>query len=100
MDFIFSSTPYEVQAIRRAEPVDLAGIPVPFASAEDLILHKLLAGRPRDIEDVTGVVSRKGSALDWEYLLRWAREFAVVAGREHLPERIAELRRVGDSFEE
>ena len=60
MDFIFSTTPYERQAIARAEPVVLAGVPVPFATAEDLLIHKLFAGRPRDLEDAAGVVRRKG----------------------------------------
>lgn len=52
--FIFSTTPYEAEAIRRATPRELEGTPVPFASAEDLILHKLFAGRPRDDEDGRG----------------------------------------------
>jgi hypothetical protein len=32
--------------------------PVRFASAEDLIIHRLGAGRPRDVEDVAGVPAR------------------------------------------
>jgi hypothetical protein len=92
VDFIFSTTAYERQAIERAVHVDLAGRSVPFASAEDLILHKLFAGRPRDHEDATGVVRRRGKDLNWEYLERWGREFAQVPGREDLPARIARLK--------
>jgi hypothetical protein len=92
VDFIFSTTPYEAQAIGRAVIVKLAGTSVPFASAEDLILHKLFAGRPRDWEDAVGVVRRKGTTLDWEYLHRWAAEFALVPGQEDLPDRLARLR--------
>jgi len=65
LDFIFSTTAYERQAIARAERVELLGTPVPFATAEDLIVHKLFAGRPRDVEDAAGVVRRKGPTLDW-----------------------------------
>jgi hypothetical protein len=93
VDFIFSSTTYERQAIARAGTMDLAGTPVPFAAAEDLIIHKLFAARPRDLEDVRGVVLRKGDALDWAYMEKWAREFAGVPGREAMPEMLAELRR-------
>jgi len=39
VDFIFSTTPYE----RQAEEVVLTGEPVPFASAEDLLIHKWFA---------------------------------------------------------
>lgn len=93
VDFIFSTTPYERQAIVRAVPVRLGGVTVPFAAAEDLILHKLFAGRPRDLEDVAGVVRRKSTELDWRYLERWAREFAAVPGREGMPAAVERLRR-------
>lgn len=92
IDFIFSSTPYELQAIDRAVRVNLLDVPVPFASAEDLLLHKLFAARPRDIEDAAGVVRRRGTELDWGYLERWAAEFATVPGREDLPRRLEALR--------
>ncbi len=95
VDFIFSTTLYERQAIARAVEVELKGVPVPFASVEDLILHKLFAGRPRDIEDIHGVVRRKGTEIDWAYLSRWAREFASVPGRESLPEQLERLRGAG-----
>jgi hypothetical protein len=93
VDFIFSSTEYERQAIARAEPVELAGVSVPFASAEDLIILKLFAARARDLEDVRGVVLRKGALLDWGYMERWADEFVGVPGREAMPAMLAELRR-------
>ena len=35
---------------------------------EDLILHKLFAGRPRDLEDVSGIVLRQRGKLDWDYV--------------------------------
>jgi hypothetical protein len=92
LDLIFSTTPYETQAIARAVLVDVGSREVPFATAEDLILHKLFAGRPRDLEDAAGVVRRKGAEVDWEYLARWAREFAVIPGREDLPAQLALLR--------
>ncbi len=93
VDFILSTTPFERQALKRAEPVELGEVQVPFASAEDLLLFKLFAGRPRDLEDAVGVVRRKGASLDWRYLELWAAEFSVVPGREDLPRRLAELRK-------
>ena len=95
VDFIFSATPYETQAIARAVRVIVGGIEVPFATAEDLIVHKLFAGRARDVEDAVGVVRRKGTDLDWAYIERWAREFASVPGREDLPSKVAQLRAAG-----
>lgn len=92
VDFIFSTTAYEAQAIERAVEVEVGGESVAFAAVEDLLLHKLFAGRPRDLEDARGVVRRKGETIDWVYVRRWAEEFAEIPGRETMPERVEELR--------
>ena len=63
VDFILSFTPYERDAIARAKKIDIGGEHVQFATAEDLLVHKILAGRPRDLEDVRGVL-RKNPDLD------------------------------------
>ncbi len=92
VDLIFSTTPYERQAIARATHVAIGDVDVPFATAEDLLIHKLFAGRPRDLEDAVGVVRRRHGELDWEYLRRWAAEFAAVPGREGMPSQVEKLR--------
>jgi hypothetical protein len=63
VDFIFSTTDYKRQAIDRAVLVDLGGTSIPFASAEDLIIHKLFAGRARDWEDPSA--SSAGRERGW-----------------------------------
>jgi len=92
IDFIFSTTPYEQQAIARAVLVPVTGEDVPFATAEDLIIHKLFAGRPRDWDDAVSVVRRKGGGLDWDYIEHWGQRFAEVPGREDLPVQMKRLR--------
>lgn len=92
VDFIFSSTPYERQAIERAVHVDIEGVDVPFATAEDLLIHKLFAGRPRDLEDAESVVRRREKDLDWDYVQHWAWEFTAIPGREGMPDDVDELR--------
>ena len=92
IDFIFSNIPYERQAIDRAVEVTLNDVPVPFASPEDLILHKLFSGRPRDIEDIQGVVLMKGNELDWDYIEKWAAEFTSIPDRENLLDQVEELK--------
>lgn len=93
VDFVFSTTPYERAAIDRAQRIAIAGEAVPFATAEDLIIHKLFAGRAIDWEDVVSVVRRKGQTLDWQYIDTWAAAFAEVPGRNDLPARVDRLRR-------
>ncbi len=74
IDFIFSFTPYETQAIGRAKSIILSGQEVCFASPEDLILHKIFAGRPRDLEDVRTLIL-KNPGIGVAYIRRWLKEF-------------------------
>lgn len=64
LDVVLAGPGLEDLFLERAVPIDVAGTVVPFISPEDLIVTKLLAGREKDIEDVRGVLSERGSALD------------------------------------
>ena len=74
VDVALGLTGFERQAIDRATPRELGTSSPPVVTAEDLILMKLLASRPRDIDDIAKVVSRQGAALDWAYLLETGRQ--------------------------
>jgi len=74
VDFIFSYTPYETGAIKRGNKVKIMGQEVNIASPEDLIIHKIFAGRPRDIEDVRTVLL-KNPDVDMQYIREWLKEF-------------------------
>ncbi len=74
VDFIFSFTPYERQAVLRSRAVSLRGTDVMFAAAEDVIIHKVFAGRPRDLEDVKSILL-KNPDLDKDYVSKWLGEF-------------------------
>jgi hypothetical protein len=64
LDVVLAGPGLEDLFLERAVPIDVAGTVIPFISPEDLIVTKLLAGREKDIEDVRGVLSERGSALD------------------------------------
>ena len=74
VDFIFSYTPFETNAIQRAKTVTLLGQKLAFASPEDLIIHKIFAGRPRDLEDVR-IIILKNPDIDMLYIRKWLKEF-------------------------
>ena len=46
----------------------VGGVSVPVASAEDMIVMKVLAGRAKDLEDVRGIVSAKRGLLEIEQI--------------------------------
>ena len=75
VDFIFSASEFEKQALQRAQSIDIEGTPVRFASAEDLIIQKIFSGRPRDIEDVRGILIKKIHQLDINYIQGTLKKF-------------------------
>ena len=91
VDFAFSFTPYEMQAIEHGVTHNENGHPVRFASAEDLIIHKLFAGRPRDLEDIRGILARQQNKVDRMYLRDWIRQFSQIEGKAHLLGQLEEL---------
>jgi hypothetical protein len=83
---------YEEHVIARAVPYDLGGgRQVKLCSAEDLIVHKLLAGRPQDLLDVEGIVARQGEALDTAYVRHWLGELSRVADDPELSTRFEQI---------
>ncbi|MBW2000387.1 MAG: nucleotidyltransferase, partial [Deltaproteobacteria bacterium] len=82
VDFIFSWTDYERQAIARARVVDVEGFPVRFATAEDLIIHKIFSGRPRDLEDVRTILLKQD--VDISEVERWLTAFSQSTGEDFL----------------
>lgn len=83
VDFIFSFSRYERQAIQRAKDVKLGRTSVKFASVEDVVIHKVVAGRPRDIEDARSILI-KNSHCDLDYIETWLKEFDTSLGESFL----------------
>lgn len=84
VDVIFGQLPYERRAIERAVAVPLAGKKVKVCTPEDLVVHKILAERPKDEEDLKGLARRRGGKLDRAYLDPLVRSLADQLGRPDL----------------
>ncbi len=95
IDFIFSFTPYEREAIRRARKIKILGQEVSFASVEDVIIHKIFAGRDRDIEDIKNILI-KNPDIDAGYIEKWLREFDRSLDTEFL-QRFEEIRKTAST---
>lgn len=91
IDFIFSFTLYEREAIQRGKEVVMQNYPVKFASCEDLIIHKMIAGRAIDEEDIKDVLLKNRDSLDTEYIYKWLNEFAKKPEYKDLPKRFEKL---------
>jgi hypothetical protein len=87
LDIAFGGLPFEELAVSRSTlftyPPD---IPLRTCSAEDLIVLKAFADRPKDWMDIEGVIVRHAPVLDWAYV------------RAHLPP-LEELKEAPDLLE-
>jgi hypothetical protein len=89
---LIAKTDFEREALRRAAPRTGSGtLRVPIVSVEDLLVYKLLAGRPRDLadaEEVSRSQERAGHVIDWDYVQKhcddWGTAYRLLALRERL----------------
>jgi len=86
VDLILAGLPYEEWALGRAREVTIQGHPVRICSPEDLVIHKIISTRPRDLEDVEGIFRQQGSKLDFVYMDPIVHELAEALGRSDLTE--------------
>ncbi len=90
VDFIFSFLPYEREAIGRARKVMVLNQDICFASPEDVIIHKIFAGRPRDMEDVRTILV-KNPGVDISYIRNWLKEFDAVSDEKKFVQTFDEI---------
>jgi predicted nucleotidyltransferase len=79
---------YEDEVMQRAVEVELEpGKAVRVCSAEDLIIHKAIAGRPQDVRDAEGIVYRQREGLDAAYIRTWLQAFADLLDNPEIIQR-------------
>jgi hypothetical protein len=69
IDIMLAETAYQVGALHRAQDG--------YLSPEDVIVHKLVAWRPRDRDDIESILAAR-ETLDVAYIEKWAREWGVL----------------------
>jgi hypothetical protein len=62
VDVVLAGPGLEEQFLAGAQPRQVGQAIVPVASPEELIAMKILAGRPRDLDDVAAIVQVRGGA--------------------------------------
>jgi hypothetical protein len=84
VDVIFALLPFEVDAIRRARAVMLAGRAVRVVTPEDLVLMKIISERERDVADAEALTRRRIHEIDLEYLEPRVRDIATLLERPEI----------------
>ncbi len=79
IDLLLAKSDYHREALRRRMPAQLPDLDIAIAvlACEDLILHKLLAGRLIDRVDAAALLRANRSSLDMDYLRQWGGRLKV-----------------------
>jgi len=97
LDIALGGLPFEESAVARSSVFAFpGGALLRTCSAEDLIVMKAFAARPKDWLDVEGVIIRQTGKLDWSYIRRHLTPLAELKGA---PEILDELERRRVEFE-
>lgn len=64
LDVVLAGSGLEEEFLDRAREVDVGGTIVPIITLEDLIIAKVLAGRPKDLDDASNLWRLRGHELD------------------------------------
>lgn len=91
VDLALGATEFDASALARAVRVRVFGREVPVASAEDLILYKLVAHRRKDLAHIEDILVRQGNTLDLAYLNTWAQKIAEGTGKFEVPRTLARM---------
>jgi hypothetical protein len=84
VDLVLSGPGLEERFHQRVRLVRIGRVAVPVISPEDLIITKLIAGRPRDKEDVRGILGERGNDLEFPYLRQTLRLVEEALARSDL----------------
>jgi hypothetical protein len=91
VDLALGATEFDASALARAVRVRVFERDVPLASAEDLILYKLVAYRRKDLAHVEDIIVRQGKKLDLAYLDTWAKKIAEGTGKFEVPRTLERM---------
>jgi hypothetical protein len=64
LDVVLGAPGLEEEFLRTARRVEMHGTMVPVIAPEELVVTKILAGRPKDLEDVRGILRAQGAQAD------------------------------------
>jgi hypothetical protein len=94
IDIALAGLPYEEAVVGNSSLFQFApGCTLRTCSAEDLIVLKLFAFRPKDVIDAETVAARVGNALDWTYIDENLRQLAELKEEPEIMKALFNIRR-------
>ncbi|MDO8805081.1 MAG: nucleotidyl transferase AbiEii/AbiGii toxin family protein [Elusimicrobiota bacterium] len=92
IDIALAALPFEEEACSRATRFEfLPGVNLLTCSAEDLVIMKAFANRPRDWSDIKGVITRQQGKLDKAYILERLTPLAEIKSAPEILQNLKDL---------
>jgi hypothetical protein len=88
VDLSIAWLPFETEALALSDLLDLGGVSVRVARAEDLVVYKAVAFRPQDQQDIERLLTLHGPKMDLVRVRRIVGEFADAMDE---PDRVGRL---------
>jgi len=85
IDVSLGGLAFEEQAVARSQIHEVGGIKMQLPRVEDLLVMKAFAHRPKDMDDIDGLLNAHPNA-DLEFVRKWLREFSAALSRPDLLE--------------
>ena len=84
LDVVLAGSGLEDEFLGRAKTTDIGGIDVPLIDVADLVISKILAGRPKDMADARSLWRAHGSSADRRRVVRLLRLLEEALGQSDL----------------
>jgi hypothetical protein len=84
LDLVMAGTGIEALFFARSRRQQVEGVSIPVASPEDIIVMKILAGRPKDLDDAGAILAAQGEGTDVELVRQTLRELEQALDRSDL----------------
>lgn len=91
LDVVLGASGLENDCIDRAVAVDIGDGTVPVIRVEDLVVLKILSGRPKDVEDVRSILRRRRRTLDLAHVRSLLAELEEALGQSDLAPELERL---------
>jgi len=85
--------PFEEEAIQSSLPTEFAGVLIRVPRPEDLLIYKLVACRPQDVEDAEGLLLLYGREMDLDRVRGLIQQFSEALGDQTRSETLERLLR-------
>ncbi len=90
VDITLGGLPFEQAAVGHSAVHNIGGLKLRLPRVEDLLVMKAIARRPKDIEDIRGLLAANPK-IDISEARRWVREFATAMGMSEMLEEFDRL---------